>query len=66
MHSGYTEHKVKLIALEPILDIFNHLPLGGVTEICAAYPIKLSWPTGPIGFHSQIDISMLMVICAML
>ena len=62
--SDYAKPKVKIIALEAVLDMFDHLPPDGVATICPSHPINLSCPQGPTSLHAEYT-SMLIVDHAM-
>ena len=44
VHCGHAQMQVELIAFEPVLDVFNYLPPGGITVICPSSPINLHCP----------------------
>ena len=43
-HRGHAQMQVELTTLEPVSDMFNYLPPGGITAIHPSSPINLCCP----------------------
>ena len=56
VHHGYAQMQVELITLEPVPDVFNYLPLGGIAAICLSSPINLCHPQHATSLQPRINI----------
>ena len=43
-HGGHSQMQVEFITLEPVPDVFDYLPPGGIAAICPSSPINLRHP----------------------
>ena len=43
-HCGHSQMQVEFVTLEPVLDVFNYLPPGGIAAIHLSSPINLCCP----------------------
>ena len=43
-HCGHTQTQVELVTLEPVPDVFDYLPPGGIAAIRLSSPINLRCP----------------------
>ena len=57
-HSGNSEPQAELVALEPLLDVFNPLPPVGVTLTRLAHLIYFSYPQDLTSLQGQVYVHM--------
>ena len=48
--------QVELIALDPVQDVFNYLPPGGIAMICLSSPINLCYPQHATSLQPRINV----------
>ena len=44
LHYGHAQMQVELIALNPVPDVLDYLPLGGIAVIWLSSPVNLHYP----------------------
>ena len=55
-HCGHAQTQVELITLQPVMDMFNYLPLGDIAVICPSNPINLHHPQCTTSVQPRITI----------
>ena len=56
VHRGYAQMQVELIILEPVPDMFDDLPPGGIATICPSRPISLHNPQCTASLQLRINV----------
>ena len=54
LHCGHTQMQVEFVTLQPVPDVFDYLPPGGIAAICLSSPINLSRPQCAACLQPQI------------
>ena len=47
-HCGHTQTQVEFVTLQPVPDVFDYLPPGGIAAIRPSSPINLRVPSAPL------------------
>ena len=53
---GHAQMQVVFITLEPVLDVFDYLPPGGITVISPSSPINLRHPQCAVSLQPRINV----------